>query len=55
MLLELSRRSWEVSVLVAMQLEVSGAHMQVAISAANIWVTTFVVIIMHMEVSVACN
>ena len=35
-----------------MQLEVSAAHMQVTVSASNIWVTIFV-IIMQMGVSFA--
>ena len=34
------------------QLEVSGAHMKVSVSAANIWVAIFV-LIMQMGVSVA--
>ena len=35
-----------------MELEVSAAHMQVIVSVANMWVTTFILII-QMGVSVA--
>ena len=35
-----------------MQLEVSAPHMQVTVSAANVWATTFIVI-MQMGASVA--
>ena len=47
--LQLSRGLFQVAIVL---LEISGAHMQLTVSAANMWVTNFVVI-MQMEVSVA--
>ena len=46
--LQLSRGLFQVEIVL---LEISGAHMQLTVSAANMWVTNFV--IMQMEVSVA--